>query len=215
MGSVDRSARAPVALLFPLIVVLGVLVLGGLKLSGSSIAQYDSSSLVAGRPRPVRTDEWWSAPHSLPDRRRSASRITAISAWVSTTWESCRIFLHRDGASSSGLIARRITSSGSSEHSPSSGGRCSGHSRHWACMPLVRDWFASHDSCVGSDARCSEPICAVVDGLVERDEHRLPVPFRGGVDRATRVKSPYTRIALAALGVGSAHASSLCSIRRR
>jgi hypothetical protein len=54
-------ASLPVALLFPLGLVLLVLVLGGLKLSGSSASLYagPESGPVAGRARNLRTDEWW------------------------------------------------------------------------------------------------------------------------------------------------------------
>ena len=55
------SASIPVALRFPLLVVLAVVVLGSLALSGSSAALHSPSGdvgLVAGRARSLRSDEW-------------------------------------------------------------------------------------------------------------------------------------------------------------
>jgi hypothetical protein len=51
----------PVALRFPILVLVVVLVLGSLKLNGSSISVYagPESGPIAGRARNPRTDEWW------------------------------------------------------------------------------------------------------------------------------------------------------------
>src|SRR5205807_8701308 len=50
-------------LVFPLLILLVTVVLGSLELSGSSVSRYDPSGgnngLLAGRARPVRTDEWF------------------------------------------------------------------------------------------------------------------------------------------------------------
>jgi hypothetical protein len=55
-------SRVPVWLYFPLIVVLATVVLGSLKLTQSSVSIYgpkgEDRGLVAGRARPLRTDEW-------------------------------------------------------------------------------------------------------------------------------------------------------------
>jgi hypothetical protein len=55
-------SRVPVWLWFPLIVVLATVVLGSLKLSQSSVSVFgpdgEDHGLVAGRARPQRTDEW-------------------------------------------------------------------------------------------------------------------------------------------------------------
>jgi hypothetical protein len=57
------SLRIPVWLWFPLVIVLATVVLGSLKLSQSSVSLYgpggEDRGLVAGRARPPRTDEWF------------------------------------------------------------------------------------------------------------------------------------------------------------
>jgi hypothetical protein len=58
-----RLTSIPVAWRFPVLVVLVVVVMGTLKLSGSSASLYAESErdggLVAGRARAPRVDEWW------------------------------------------------------------------------------------------------------------------------------------------------------------
>lgn len=59
----DRFVSIPVVLRFPLLVMVAVVVLGSLELSGSSASLYAEPGrdpdLVAGRARAPRTDEWW------------------------------------------------------------------------------------------------------------------------------------------------------------
>lgn len=54
--------RVPVRARFPLLLLLGVVLLGSLGLSGSSVGMYIDrgvdNGLLAGRARPIRTDEW-------------------------------------------------------------------------------------------------------------------------------------------------------------
>jgi len=53
----------PTWLVFPLLILLVTVVLASLELSGSSVSRYDPSGgnngLLAGRARPLRTDEWF------------------------------------------------------------------------------------------------------------------------------------------------------------
>jgi hypothetical protein len=65
-GVAARSRRLlgiPGWIVFPLLVLLATLVLGALKLTGSSVAIYappgDHGGIVAGRARNLRTDEWF------------------------------------------------------------------------------------------------------------------------------------------------------------
>jgi hypothetical protein len=55
--------RSATWLVFPILILLATVVLGSLELSGSSVSRYDpsgaSNGLLAGRARPVRTDEWF------------------------------------------------------------------------------------------------------------------------------------------------------------